>query len=99
MEYNQIKKAEGLEKLHHLEILDLGGNQIQEIRGLDTLRNLKRLYLNENPIKELKGIEHLKRLELLDIVNCKIPFKPNWTCLPNLKIISSDFYSGNPRYE
>jgi len=83
----EISQIKGLEKLNHLEALNLRNNRIEEIKGLDKLTNLKRLYLNGNKICEIKGLEYLNKLEILQLANNQITEIKGLDKLVNLKTL------------
>jgi len=63
----RITDIKGLDKLHHLEDLELGGNSISKIEGLDSLKSLRRLNLFSNKIKKIQGLDKLTNLEKLNL--------------------------------
>jgi len=67
MHIERITDIKGLDKLHHLEDLELGGNKISQIKGLDSLKNLRRLNLFSNKIKKIHGFDKLTNLEKLNL--------------------------------
>ena len=84
----RITDIKGLDKLHHLEDLELGGNSISKIEGLDSLKSLRRLSLSSNKIKKIHGFEKLTNLEKLDLDNNQITNIEKLDSLKNLKSLS-----------
>lgn len=62
-----VKSIAGLEKLTHLETLDLSHNLIEEI-DLSPFKNLRSVYLMNNLIRDI-DLSHNTNLESLDISN------------------------------
>lgn len=84
----RITDIKGLDKLHHLEALKLGGNRISKIEGLDSLKNLRRLSLFSNKIKKIHGFDKLTNLEKLDLDDNQIIDIEGLDSLKNLRSLS-----------
>ena len=82
-----------LEKLSHLEKLQVGGNAVNNIQPLAKLGNLKNLQLINATVSDLKPLESQKQLEKLYIIFCpKLKYKDLedlGKAIPNLKITST----------
>ncbi len=78
-----------LEKLNHLEKLQLGGKAIKNINPLKNL-NLKELQLLNSPVSNLKPVKSIKNLQTLFLINCENLTDEHINelqkALPNLKI-------------
>jgi len=84
----RITDIKGLDKLHHLEDLELGGNRISKIEGLDSLKNLRRLNLFSNKIKKIQGLDKLANLEKIDLDDNQITDIEGLDSLKNLRELS-----------
>ena len=84
----RITDIKGLDKLHYLEDLELGGNRISKIEGLDSLKNLRRLNLFSNKIKKIRGLDKLTNLRKLDLDDNQITDIEGLENLKNLRSLS-----------
>ena len=66
---NRIKEVKGVDKLHNLRLLELGGNKIRGVGdALDKLGNLEELWLGKNKINDLStSLNKLKNLRRLGL--------------------------------
>ncbi|XP_077357372.1 leucine-rich repeat and guanylate kinase domain-containing protein isoform X2 [Festucalex cinctus] len=66
---NQLKSAEGLEKLKRLQTLDLSMNRIGSLAGLNDLHLLGSINLERNQISEIEECKHIHNLLLMRELN------------------------------
>jgi len=68
LDYNQLEKADGVEKLVNLKWLRLNGNRLSTLPDLSALVNLRRIYLKGNRFtavpETLKGLPALTDVDL-----------------------------------
>jgi len=82
-----------LEKLKHLEKLQLGGTAVKNIESLEKLSNLKDLQLIDAQVSDLKPLNNLKQLEKITVIFCpKLKYEDLedlGKAIPNLEIRST----------
>lgn len=62
-----LKRADGLEKLHTLQHLDLSMNKLENVDSISSLVHLNTLLLNDNGLKTLPCMSNLDNLRTLDV--------------------------------
>ncbi len=74
LNYNKLRKIDGIDSLKSLEKLFLRNNRIKEIKNLKKFSNLKHLDLSDNPtITEIPEVlNELPNLETVKLWNCPI---------------------------
>jgi len=73
-----VQYIENLERLRHLEVLNLSKNDIERIEKLDKLICLRELNLSFNCIAKIERLEYLTSLQVLNLSGNKIETIPPW---------------------
>ena len=73
-----VQYIENLDRLRHLEVLNLSKNDIERIEKLDKLICLRELNLSFNCIAKIERLETLTSLQVLNLSGNKIDTIPLW---------------------